>query len=160
MNKVSTNSWIKFDVEKTTEACTVQSSCGLSRKAFTFFGAMLLTVVFLLSGGNAWGQKVQTSTFTVPANVDHVIIEAWGGGGAGGYSSSDLVGCGGGGGGAYARSSISVGQKQIKIENGSGGQSNSKDSKTTHGGTTKVYYNGTLKVQAAGGSSVLKRWWY
>jgi len=49
-------------------------------------------------------------TFTVPAGVTTVKVEAWGGGGAGGGAAPALgnVAAGGGGGGAYVKN-ISVG---------------------------------------------------
>ena len=51
-----------------------------------------------------------TNSFTVPANVTEITVEAWGGGGRGGQRSGggNTAGSGGGGGGAYTRSVISV----------------------------------------------------
>ena len=50
-----------------------------------------------------------TYTFTVPAGVTSVTIEAWGGGGGGGgRRDHDSGGAGGGGGGAYAQGTVLV----------------------------------------------------
>lgn len=55
-------------------------------------------------------------TFTVPAGVSAILVEAWGGGGGGGGSSfgpNDAAGGGGGGGGGYGKSIISVTPGQV-----------------------------------------------
>ncbi len=61
---------------------------------------------------NVTGVEVFASngTFTVPAGVTQITVEAWGAGGGGGsgLGSTCWDGGGGGGGGAYARSVISV----------------------------------------------------
>src|ERR1700677_856620 len=54
-----------------------------------------------------------SGTFTVPANVTRIMVEAWGGGGGGGgagASNSSFTGGsgGGGGGGGYAKNAMSV----------------------------------------------------
>ncbi|HEY4616705.1 MAG TPA: hypothetical protein VIH09_00735, partial [Flavobacterium sp.] len=50
-----------------------------------------------------------TGTFTVPAGVTSITIEAWGGGGTGGGALGNPSGAGGGAGGAYVRNnSLSV----------------------------------------------------
>ena len=63
------------------------------------------------------GQYLDTVEFasstdwTIPTNVFSATLEAWGGGGAGGYARSNsayLRATGGGGGGAYARSIMQV----------------------------------------------------
>jgi hypothetical protein len=54
--------------------------------------------------GNDYVVYNTSGTFTAPAGVTNVTVEAWGGGGGGGgRSSSGSGGAGGGGGGAYAR---------------------------------------------------------
>ena len=62
MNKISTKSFVKFNVEKTTEASIARGFRGLSRKPFAFFGALVITAVLLLGAGEAWGQR--TISFT------------------------------------------------------------------------------------------------
>lgn len=68
----------------------------------------LFLFVLLLSGGlNSFGQTTTTQTFsadgsfTVPAGVDSIKIEAWGSGGNGAAGVDNKNGGGGGGGGAY-----------------------------------------------------------
>ncbi|HNF32926.1 MAG TPA: hypothetical protein PLU51_10990, partial [Bacteroidia bacterium] len=68
-----------------------------------FVSALMLTV------GDINAQTTITytanGTFTVPAGVTTVKVEAWGGGGAGGGAAPALgnVAAGGGGGGAYVK---------------------------------------------------------
>ncbi|MBB1284652.1 T9SS type A sorting domain-containing protein [Flavisolibacter sp. BT320] len=70
--------------------------------ATLFIGTWLTTATY--------GQTSQTfnanGTFTVPANVNVIIVEAWGGG-AGGRTANSRP-ANGGGGGAYARSVLTV----------------------------------------------------
>src|SRR5256885_1800827 len=49
-----------------------------------------------------------TGTFNVPAGINSVTVECWGGGGAGGGNTQGTKGGGGGGGGGYARSVLNV----------------------------------------------------
>ena len=50
-----------------------------------------------------------SGTFTVPAGVTSITVEAWGGGGRGGTrTSGHNVALAGGGGGAYSRSTLTV----------------------------------------------------
>ena len=49
-----------------------------------------------------------SGTFTVPAGVSSIVVEAWGAGGGGSTITSSRRRGGGGGGGAYARSIIAV----------------------------------------------------
>ena len=49
-----------------------------------------------------------TYTFTVPAGVSQITVEAWGAGGGGGGNNSNKDGAGGGGGGGYSRCILSV----------------------------------------------------
>ncbi|WP_394363989.1 beta strand repeat-containing protein, partial [Algoriphagus ratkowskyi] len=81
-----------------------------------------LSLCYLLVGmnGEVYGQCPTTdtytsgsNTFTVPAGVTSITVEAWGGGGRGGYwDSNGTGGRGGGGGGGYSRSVISVSSGQ------------------------------------------------
>ncbi|MFV8322475.1 choice-of-anchor D domain-containing protein [Flavobacterium sp. LS2R12] len=63
----------------------------------TFFGISQTTQTYSTSG-----------TFTVPAGVTSLQVEAWGGGGKGGKKTSGNSAYGGGGGGAYAKKLITV----------------------------------------------------
>ena len=86
-----------------------------------------------------------TSSWTAPAGVTSVDVEAWGGGGGGG--SRTTTGCGGGGGGgAYAKSTISVTPGQsYSYTVGSGGSAGNS------GGDSSF---NTSNIIAKGGSSV------
>jgi MSHA biogenesis protein MshQ len=63
------------------------------------FSAQAATDVFNTSGTYSW---------TAPAGVTSVTVEAWGGGGAGGGNPTSSDGGGGGGGGGYSKSTITV----------------------------------------------------
>lgn len=97
--------------------------------------------------------------WTIPANVSKVKVEAWGGGGAGGYASGGTGryrASGGGGGAAYAGAVFPVdlnGTKKIEVTNIRGGRSSSNNN-VTDGGNTTVTYNGVARVIAEGGKSV------
>ncbi|MES2773048.1 MAG: Ig-like domain-containing protein, partial [Bacteroidota bacterium] len=77
-----------------------------------------------------------TYSFTVPAGVTSIIIQAWGGGGGAGGSSASIGG-GGGGGGAFSRSQLSVTPGQTyEVVIGTGGQIGlSSGTGNTSGGT-------------------------
>ncbi len=66
----------------------------------------LLLFSLLLLSGIGYSQTTQTynsdGTFTVPAGVNTVSVQAWGAGGAGGGNATTSDGAGGGGGGAYS----------------------------------------------------------
>ncbi len=91
-----------------------------------------------------------TYTFTVPAGIYCIQVEAWGGGGRGGNTSGDGA-AGGGGGGAYSRSIVTVtpgSSYTVNIGQGS--------SSTSAGGDT-WFSPGTVSnalALAKGGSSV------
>lgn len=91
-----------------------------------------------------------THSFTVPAGVTSITVEAWGGGGRGGSttaSTSDRAG-GGGGGGAYARSTLTVTPGQTySLDVGAG------SSTTSAGGDSAFRNGGTILVRARGGNS-------
>ena len=107
-----------------------------------------------------------SGTWTVPANVFSVTMEAWGGGGAGGYAKYTSVALqraylrptGGGGGGAYARSIIEVTPGEaMTIEVGVGGYNsgnNTESPTVVSGGNSYVRYDGAVQVLAAGGKTV------
>lgn len=91
-----------------------------------------------------------TYTYTVPAGVTSITIEAWGGGGRGGSTTAASVirAGGGGGGGAYARvtRSVTAGQTFTVVV---GAGSNT----TSAGADSTVSAGATLLVRAKGGSS-------
>src|SRR5690606_5163207 len=85
-----------------------------------------------------------SGTWTVPAGVTQITVEAWGAGGGGGDRTSNGY-AGGGGGGAYSRSSIPVIPGQTySLSIGEGGTSE------VDGGNTIF---GSSIVVAAGGKS-------
>ena len=69
--------------------------------------ALLLLGYALLSIQNSFGQATQTfsssGSFTVPAGVTAITVEAWGGGGAGGGATGNSSAGGGGAGGSYVK---------------------------------------------------------
>ncbi len=80
-------------------------------KTITFLNKKkILLLSFLLIVGLGYSQTSQTfnssGTFTVPAGVTSVQVEAWGVGGAGGGNLTTTDGAGGGGGGAYSISPL------------------------------------------------------
>ena len=141
-------------------------SCIFSRLTFPsvrFLGLLLLVPVFLFFMQNrAWGQTTgsqtfgnensgtnQTHTFTVPAGVTSITVQAWGGGGAGGGNNNNNFNGGGGGGGGYAivesinvtpetDVSMTVGTRGVALEN------------SGNGGNTSVAY-GDITIIANGG---------
>lgn len=79
-----------------------------------FLPIQLVFIFLIFFGGNAFGQCLTTETFTsgtgtftVPAGVTSITIQAWGGGGRGSTRSSSDGG-GGGGGGSFSQSTIAV----------------------------------------------------
>jgi hypothetical protein len=99
------------------------------------------------------------STFTVPAGVYQITVEAWGGGGGGGgrSGSSPNGGAGGGGGGAYARATINVTPGETyNVIVGGGGAGHSGDTAGSAGGDSYFYKAGganlTLTKGGAGGA--------
>lgn len=92
-----------------------------------------------------------TGTWTAPAGVSEIVVQAWGGGG-GGATNAGNTGLGGGGGGAYASSTITVtpgATYNITIGNGgvpgsAGGNTSFDDSSqlSAQGGGTGTGSNG------------------
>ena len=89
-----------------------------------------------------------TSTFTVPAGVTSLTVEAWGGGGRGGdRTDNNNVALAGGGGGAYSKGTISVTPgNSYTVVVGAGSTS------TAAGGDS--YFINTATLLAKGGGSV------
>ncbi len=125
---------------------------------------LIFGLLFLGGLGEVWGQCTNTITFnstgndtwTVPAGVTSITIEAWGGGG-GGAGSFDywFFGSGGpgggGGGGAYSitTSTVSAGQT-LDIIVGTGGNGGNGGS-GGNGGFSSVRRGGTTLAEAGGG---------
>ena len=89
----------------------------------------LLLFSLLLLSGIGYSQTTQTyiadGTFTVPAGVTTVSVQAWGAGGAGGGNATTSDGGGGGGGGAYSvASALAVPSGTHTVTVGLGGASN------------------------------------
>lgn len=112
---------------------------------FLAFALLFVLPVFTLKAQP--GQTItitytSNGTFTVPAGVTQITVEAWGGGGGGGTRSNNGRG-GGGGGGAYARSILNVTPGYTYSLNvGTGGGPSAPGEASTFGG----------EVVAAGGS--------
>lgn len=102
---------------------------------------------------NAAGTTVE---WTVPTGVTQITIEAWGAGGAGGYSEGELFDphpAAGGGGGAYAKSTIAVTPGEIlSITVGRGGENSNGTARD--GENSSVKSGTTTLVEAEGGKSV------
>lgn len=113
------------------------------------FTLLLLTAIV----GNAQtvSQTYNSSnTFTVPAGVTSITVEAWGGGGRGGSRTSGSGGYGGGGGGAYSRRVVAVTPGQVyTVAVGTGANS-------TAAGVDSELINpsSVVVVRAKGGNSV------
>lgn len=94
-----------------------------------------------------------SGTFTVPAGVTSITVEAWGGGGGGaGDASSGNIGNGGGGGGAYARVNsfaVTPGTTYSVVIGSGGAGGGANNGVGANGGTSS--FNGTTCV-AVGGS--------
>ena len=110
----------------------------------------LLFFLFLSFLGYSQSPKTYSAsgTFTVPAGVTTVDVQAWGGGGKGSTRSNNGRG-GGGGGGAYAASTVSVNalNTPYSVTVGAGSTSN-----TTDGGDSWFISNTT--ILAKGGKTV------
>nr|WP_320020577.1 HYR domain-containing protein [uncultured Draconibacterium sp.] len=119
-------------------------------KTITLFVGFFL--LFLFNQQVSFGQTTRTLTFTspgtwtVPADVTEITVEAWGAGGAGGGSTSNDAGGGsGGGGGGYCINVFTVTPGQtINYTVGAGGTGSNGNG--TSGDTTLI-----LSLQANGG---------
>lgn len=115
----------------------------LSRKGFLPILLLLLLPVMGLAQ-----TYLSDDSYTVPAGVTSITIEAWGGGGKGGTRTTNGV-SGGGGGGAYSRKTIAVTAGQTY--NFTVGQG----ATTTANGTNTVVTLGAATIMTArGGNSV------
>jgi hypothetical protein len=123
---------------------------GKRSKSSFFVGFLSLLMVFFFAG-EMWAQTTiiftSNSTWTCPAGVTSITVEAWGGGGRGGTSDGGQGAASGGGGGAYAKKTISVAPgNSYNVTVGLGGNYPA----TTNGGDS--YFNDTTTVKAAGGT--------
>jgi uncharacterized repeat protein (TIGR01451 family) len=102
--------------------------------------------------GSSTVQFSASGTFTVPAGVTSVTVEArGGGGGGGGRSNTGLGGAGGGGGGAYARGMVAVvpGTTTNVVVGAGGAGGPAGNNNGSPGGSS---YFGASNVLAVGGS--------
>lgn len=115
-----------------------------------------LCLIFFLCIVTGYGQSqtfTSSGTFTVPAGVTTVTVEAWGGGGAGGGAAplfNNVVG-GGGSGGTFTRAtSVAVNPGQvIAVTVGAGGTGVTGDD-GNNGGTST--FASAIPVNAVGGN--------
>jgi hypothetical protein len=85
-----------------------------------------------------------SGTFTVPAGVSSIIVEAWGGGGGGSTITYNGRRGGGGGGGAYARSIVNViPGNSYSVIVGTGGAASSSGGNTSFNNSTVVSAGGS-----------------
>jgi Collagen triple helix repeat (20 copies) len=94
-----------------------------------------------------------TTSFVVPANVTHMLVELVGAGGAGGGSLSTSVSGGGGGGGAYTKTLITVtpgATYSIVVGNGGTGANGANGS---NGGTSSIVDSSNNVLAYANGGS-------
>ncbi len=110
------------------------------------------------SAGGTFTQTITTTdagTFTVPANVTELLVEAWGGGGSGAASGTNNGG-GAGGGGAYARlNALSVNPgDSINYFVGAGGGAPGAGNPGNPGQASWFGNTSTLIAQPGGGGGV------
>jgi hypothetical protein len=122
------------------------------KKITLLYKKIITTILFLFITFLGYSQITQTYTtsgsFTVPAGVTSVTVEAWGGGGKGGSKSGGGgVEYGGGGGGAYAIKAVAVTPGvSYTVTVGSGSIS------TAAGGDS--WFSSNTVILAKGGNSV------
>jgi len=127
---------MKFDIKYSIINAAVRGLCLLNILIISLF-----TPISSLFGQS---QTFTTSgTFTVPAGVSGITVEAWGAGGGGSDVTRKWIRGGGGGGGAYARSIIAVSPGETYVI--SVGQGGAAD---TDGGNSS--FNSTMVVAAGG----------
>ena len=120
-------------------------------KTTLLLNRLLATLVFLLIPFLGISQtsvtiSTGTTTWTVPAGVTSITVEAWGGGGKGGARTTNGNG-GGGGGGAYAKKVITViPGNTYNLAVGAGS--------TTAAAGGDSWFQNTTTVLAKGGNSV------
>ncbi len=105
-------------------------------------------------GNLAWGETGpyknviainQSLSWTVPANVTDIFVEAWGGGGGGAYA-------GGGAGGTYAYESAKVSPgESVSITIGTGGTASSSQGGTATDGQNTIVFGSLFSITSRGG---------
>ena len=125
----------------------MKTKTNINRKIFLTIG--LIVLVF-----QGFAQTTQTftstGTWTCPAGVTTIQVEAWGAGGGGGGNTSTSDGSGGGGGGAYSKSttiSVTPGTTYT-VTVGTGGIGSTLNG--TSGGDS--WFNTTATLMAKGGN--------
>lgn len=106
----------------------------------------IILFLLLASSTVAYTSTIYTAnnTYTSPANVHYVLVEAWGGGGGGGSAG------GGGGGGAYSRSILYISNSSnYTVTVGAGGGGGTAGAYGFDGGSS--WFNSTGTILAAGG---------
>lgn len=124
------------------------------KKNYLLKGRLAIWLACLMASPLLFAQQSQTFStpgtysFTVPAGVTQLDVQAWGGGGRGGSRTSGSSGYGGGGGGAFASRTITVTPGQsYTVTVGAGSNNNGSP-----GGDSFFINNTTLL--AVGGQSV------
>ena len=128
------------------------------------FKALSVFVVFalLFLGSNTFGQVSVTiaasGSWTPPAGVSSIQVEAWGGGGGGGGStgSAGRAGGGGGGGGYVKNTTVTVTSGvNYAITIGAGGTAGTSSSATVNGsaGANTTATFGAVTITATGGGA-------
>ncbi len=93
-------------------------------------------------------------TYTVPAGITEITVQAWGGGGGGGRGNSRSYAAAGGGGGAYAESTITVASGDMfNVVVGLGGQGGTQLTSGSNGTSSNF---GSGLVVAPGGQAPLE----
>lgn len=132
-------------------------------KGFDLFVSSILLFLFTLSNQISAQTTTVTTysspgvyTWTAPAGITSITVQAWGGGGGGGGGSNGLLGLlggagGGGGGGAYVTSVLTVVPgTTYNVGVGAGGGGGSAANNGTAGNDS--YFNSLAVLKAVGGS--------
>jgi len=132
--------------------------------AHALTGALATLAMLVLGGGQAAGQTTQNfttagnQTWTCPAGVTSVQVEAWGSGGGGGGCGAIYTGAGGGAGGSYVRYSVSVTPNTVyylTVGAGGAGGLEGTGGTATAGGTGGSSYFGNSAAGNSAGALVL-----
>lgn len=100
------------------------------------------------------GLTVASYSFTVPADVNKILVKCIGAGGGGAYTNTTEADCCGGGGGAYIEALIDVSEGDVFLvwvgQGGTGGPDSS--TAAIKGSMTKFEFNGSNYLKAPGGT--------